>query len=77
MTKHLEISFIQSIEQISVEAWGKVINCDYPFIQYDFIKALEVSGATSAKSGWLPYHLLIKDKQNLVGLMPLYIKNHS
>ncbi|MEJ8573420.1 GNAT family N-acetyltransferase [Microbaculum marinum] len=49
-----------------------------PFVSHAFLKALEDSGTVSAKTGWLPQHLLIEnDSGGLVAAMPCYLKNHS
>ncbi|BCG63191.1 MAG: hypothetical protein methR_P0885 [Methyloprofundus sp.] len=39
--------------------------------------ALEQSGVVSEQSGWLPQHLLVLDKGELIAAMPLYLKYHS
>jgi uncharacterized protein len=46
-------------------------------MQYDFLYALEVSGCVSAKSGWKPHHLMVSSGENIVAVMPLYLKYHS
>jgi len=51
---------------------------DDPFISHTFLKALEDSGAATAKTGWLPQHLLLEDSRGaLLGCMPCYLKSHS
>lgn len=72
-----DISLIQSVGDIEPSLWAKVINTDYPFIQHGFLLALEESGATSDKSGWQPTHLVVKQDDELKGVMPLYLKSHS
>ncbi|MDH5432751.1 MAG: GNAT family N-acetyltransferase [Gammaproteobacteria bacterium] len=72
-----EIKLIKSLNEIDTNQWSQVIQTDYPFIQYEFLKAMEDSGATCAKTGWQPLHLTIWQDENLVGLMPLYLKDHS
>lgn len=75
--------FISSIESIDSNRWQELWNTDYPFIQYEFLLALEQSGSVSKDSGWLPHHLLLwsgesaEAKGELLLAMPLYIKNHS
>lgn len=76
-TKDLSVAFINNISQINAEEWQAVVATDYPFIQYDFLHALEKTGAASQQSGWLPRHLLVKSAQQLIAVMPLYVKHHS
>lgn len=49
-----------------------------PFISYDFIDALELSGCAVAQTGWAPHHLAVEDEAGQVAaVMPLYLKSHS
>ena len=73
----MEISFLNSIDNISEEAWNSVIDSDYPIIQYSFLKTLESTNCVGEGTGWLPFHLIIKEDDLLVGIMPLYLKTDS
>jgi predicted N-acyltransferase len=73
----LELQFIDSIHRVAAEEWDAVAGDDYPFLQHTFLAALEDSGATTAETGWLPQHLVIREGGVLCGLLPLYIKSHS
>jgi len=49
-----------------------------PFIAYDFLHALEVSGSVGARSGWSPLHLVATDgRGRVLGVAPAYGKTHS
>jgi len=49
-----------------------------PFIAHAFLRALEESGSATAKTGWLPQHVLLEDHSGrLLGCMPCYLKSHS
>lgn len=63
-------------------AWNACANPEgvsspHPFTRYDFFAACEGSGAAIAANGWRPCHLAIEDSGKIVGLLPLYLKNHS
>ena len=73
----LEVKVCESIDQISREEWNALCGTDYPFLRHEFLQALERSGCVSASTGWQPLHLRLEQKGNLVGVMPLYLKNHS
>lgn len=78
MSQKYTIEFLDSITQIPAGDWNKLVQSDYPFLQHEFIYALEKSGSASARSGWKPKHLLLKnDAEQLLALMPLYLKNNS
>jgi len=62
--------------------WNQLETCGNPFLRYDFLNQLEISGCVSDQTGWLPYHILLFDKQarddpSLLGAIPLYLKTHS
>ncbi|MEY4250060.1 MAG: hypothetical protein RJA87_1693 [Pseudomonadota bacterium] len=70
------------VAEIGREGWDACTsNPDYasnPFISYDFIDALELSGCAVAQTGWAPHHLAVEDGAGQVAaVMPLYLKSHS
>ncbi|MEM9778119.1 MAG: peptidogalycan biosysnthesis protein, partial [Chloroflexota bacterium] len=70
--------FLQSIEEIPSAEWNGLAGGDYPFIQHEFLLALEKSGSASTESGWIPNHLAVRDQTNqLVAIAPAYLKDHS
>lgn len=69
--------FIDRISAIDAAQWNAVSGTDYPFLRHEFLHALEASGSVSAQRGWQPQHLLVYDHQQLIAVMPLYLKNHS
>lgn len=75
----MQVKFVDSIEHIGREQWNQLAGTNYPFTRYEFLHAMEVSGATDRKSGWQPHHLVVydSDSNQLIALMPLYLKTHS
>ncbi len=69
--------FLNSITEISKSDWNSLLNSDYPFLQHEFLFALEESGATTVESGWQPRHLLLKYQGTLIAALPLFAKTHS
>ena len=54
---------------------GSVYN---PFVSHAFLSSLEDSGSVSAKTGWLPRHIVLRAPDgSLEGATPPYIKSHS
>ena len=67
---------------IGAVQWDRVANpqrssLPHPFTRHAFIEALEESGSATAKTGWRPLHLMLERDGNAIGLLPLYLKNHS
>jgi predicted N-acyltransferase len=51
---------------------------DNPFLDHAFFLALEESGCATARTGWQPQHIVVRDETGeTVGLMPLFLKSHS
>ena len=73
----VKIEFIRSLVDISADAWNSITGRDYPFIRHEFLYALERTGCADRDSGWQPMHALIKRSNELIGVMPLYLKSHS
>ena len=72
-----EFVFIDSLKKVKKEDWNSCVGSDHPFIQYEFLFALEKSGSATIKTGWKPHHYIEKDKQEIIAICPLYIKSHS
>lgn len=69
---------INSISDVPAKDWDACAGGTNPFVCHAFLYALEASGSVSAKTGWLPQHLLIDDEDgNLAACAPIYLKNHS
>jgi predicted N-acyltransferase len=67
---------------IGAAAWNACANpqqsdAPHPFTRYEFFAACEESGSATARNGWRPCHLAIEQGGKIVGLLPLYLKNHS
>lgn len=73
----MQVIQINSITYVNSADWNSLAGVAYPFLRHEFLLAMEQSGSASEQTGWLPAHLLVIDKDELVGLMPLYLKQHS
>lgn len=83
----LAVEVCQRLSDIGRDDWNAAALADAdenaphplnPFIAYDFLEALEVSGSVSARAGWLPQHLRLKSGDGAtLAVMPLYLKSHS
>ena len=73
----MKIEFLDSIERIDKEKWDRAINNQYPFLKYEFLKALEITKCVSPEEGWTPLHLVVSEVDTILAIMPLYIKTDS
>jgi len=69
--------FCSSLDLIDKNKWNSCIGSDHPFLQYEFLYALEKSGSATIKTGWQPYHYIEKENEEIIAICPLYIKSHS
>ena len=83
--KKLTVTLIKSIKEIDPVIWDSCacpesINGSRPidpFTTFRFLSALEESKSVGEGTGWIPHYLLAKESDVVVGVMPLYLKNHS
>mgnify|MGYP000372819298 FL=1 len=74
MSEHF---FCSSLSNIKSSNWNECVGNDHPFLQYEFLYALEKSNSANSKTGWQPYHYIEQENDKIIALCPLYIKNHS
>jgi len=79
---------LRSIGEVDAGRWNALVGTGspgaassvaaQPLLRHEFLLALEESGCTTPKTGWVPQHLIVEDPQGrLVGALPLYRKAHS
>jgi len=73
----VEIKLLSSIADIDAVIWNSLAGSDYPFMRWEFLHALESSGAVSASNGWQVQHLIVCKNRDVIAVMPLYLKSHS
>lgn len=76
----LKVQSHNSIESIPSKDWNGLLDLQTtsPFIQHEYLNALEQSGCVSEQTGWQPCHFTINDESNqLLAAIPLYLKSHS
>jgi len=73
----MKLSIAESLNDIPEDQWNDLAGDINPFIQYDFLIALE-TGQCLEKYGWTPQYLLAwSDNNQLIGACPAYIKTNS
>lgn len=79
------IKAVDSIGEVGATAWNACANpanaglAYDPFLSFAFLDALETSESAVAGTGWAPYHLVLEneDQAEVLGVVPMYLKNHS
>jgi len=77
-TPELSLTQHRSIAEIPALDWDACATEGNPFVSHAFLLALEESGSTGGRSGWLPQHVALRDPGGrLLGCAPMYAKSHS
>lgn len=59
-------------------AWNALDQGPSPFLEYGFLRALELSGSLGEGSGWLPFYVLAQSESGrLEGAVAAFVKLHS
>jgi hypothetical protein len=79
----INVFIYENINEIGEVNWEKcaknkigMISSD-PFTTYRFLELLEDSSSVGKNSGWLPRYLVAKVNDQVIGVAPMYAKNHS
>ena len=74
----MKLKILPSIDEVSASEWNSVSGTSNPFLRHEFLAALEHNDCVGVENGWIPRHLVAFDEnQNLVGAVPLYLKDNS
>ena len=74
----LQARTISNISEVKPNEWDSCAGNTNPFVSHTFLRALEESGSCTSQTGWLPQHILLEQNDgDLLGAIPLYLKNHS
>jgi predicted N-acyltransferase len=82
VTGEITARIVASAAEIGEDAWNACANPlrvadPNPFTRYEFFAACEASGSATPRTGWRPAHLTIARGDQLIGLLPMYLKSHS
>ena len=73
----LTLTSVTSLKTVSAASWDELAPANNPFVQYGFLRGLEVSCCVgSPKVGWVPRHLLVHEAE-AVGQEIDYYQTHS
>ncbi|HEV7369586.1 GNAT family N-acetyltransferase [Arenibaculum sp.] len=74
----LTLDLVAGIGAVDAAQWDACAGDANPFVSHAFLSALEDSGSTGRRTGWLPRHLVLRDSSGqLLAAVPMYVKGHS
>ena len=72
-----KIELAEGVRTVPREEWNALVRDESPFLEWEWLAALEESGVVGPATGWLPRALLAREDGRLVAACPLYVKAHS
>ncbi len=76
--KKYKVEVKLSIKEISKEIWNELANeINNPFYEWTWLKNLEISKSVSRETGWQPLYFVAYKNEEILGIAPLFLKNHS
>jgi predicted N-acyltransferase len=72
----MKLSTVSSLAEIAADDWNALTGGTNPFVQHDFLYALEKHDCLHSW-GWQPAYQLVHNDNELIGATPSYIKNNS
>ena len=73
----MRVTILSNMGELELSDWARLQIPDSPFLNYDFLSALEKYDCVGEATGWIPMHLRIDDESGIAGFMPLYLKYNS
>jgi predicted N-acyltransferase len=73
----MRVRRLRGIEDVDREMWRTLEPPEFPFFDFEFLRALECSKSIGRRSGWSPAYLLCKDRSSVLGALCLYLKTDS
>jgi hypothetical protein len=73
----MQVKVISDIGQLSASKWNKLLTDSNPFCRHEFLSALEIHKCVGEKYGWIPRHIIVEHKNDLVGAAILYEKYNN
>ena len=76
--EQFRLEILDSLSDTAAADWNALLGEDAgPFLKHEFLSALEETACVGGNTGWQVAHLVLKHANQIVGAMPLYLKQHS
>jgi len=74
---NMQLKILNGLTDIDPTAWNALVGDGSPFLEWEWLASLEEAGCVTPRTGWLPQHLTVWDRRQLIGACPLYVKGNS
>lgn len=75
--RKLTIQLEDGVSNLAQAEWDALVGDESPFLEWNFLAALEEAGAVGGQTGWDPRPLVARDEGRIVAACPLYVKGNS
>ncbi|TPW16893.1 MAG: hypothetical protein FD130_874 [Halothiobacillaceae bacterium] len=73
----MQLTLLDDLTTLPAASWNALAGDDNPFLRHEFLAALERHHCVGEQAGWWPQHLLVEEEGQLLGAVPMYLKNNS
>jgi uncharacterized protein len=73
----MRVEQLRGMEDVDRETWRTLEPPEFPFFDFEFLRALERSGSIGRRSGWSPAYLVCNNGADVLGALCLYLKTDS
>ncbi len=73
----MQVKMISSLRSLDPKLWKAFESPDYPFLDYEFLVALEETQSIGLQSGWQTAYIALEDAEGLCAIHPTYVKSNS
>jgi len=74
----ITLRVLQRIEEVDPALWRSLVGEDSsPFVEHEWLAALEETGCVGGDTGWIPAHLTLWRGDTLIAASPSYVKANS
>src|SRR6185369_178569 len=74
MSETIRIEARESLATVDPAAWNRLVGEDDPFLEHEFLVALEETGVVGPGTPWQARHITAWDAGHLVGAIPFYLR---
>lgn len=73
----MHLTIFDSLDALPSQQWNALAGDSNPFLRHEFLVALERHQCVGAAAGWWPQHVVVEHAGQLLGAIPMYLKNNS
>lgn len=77
MDREYTLSVYDSIAALDREEYNALIDRENPFLEYEFLESMEISGCVGPHTTWMPRYLVLRDGSAMAGAIVAYIRFDS